>query len=135
MSPAPELRIGVVGYSATPFDAKAAHSALVTLLNRVLTQHPHAHVTLVSGLTDLGIPALAYREAARRGWRTEGFACAKATEFERYPVDEEHLIGADWGDESHAFLASVDVLVRIGGGPQAQREYDAFTGPKHAIEL
>jgi hypothetical protein len=31
-------------------------------------------------------------------------------------------VGEQWGDESAAFLAAIDVLIRIGGGPQSLAE-------------
>jgi hypothetical protein len=129
------LRIGVAGYSGRPFDQAEGQRLLVEALDQVVREHPAAAYTLVSGWTDLGIPALAYREAQRRGWRTVGVACPLAREYACFPVDEEHIIGAAWGDESAFFLANIDVLVRVGGGGQALREAAAFRGPKVEREL
>ncbi len=120
------LAIGVTGYSGQKFDADRADALLKEALDTVAAAHPGRSYTLLSGLTDVGIPALAYRQAAARGWRTVGVACPKAAEYECYPVDETTIVGSEWGDESETFLARCDVLVRVGGGGQAHREATAF---------
>lgn len=38
-------------------------------------------IEVVSGLTQLGVPALAYEEAVRQGWRTIDVACSKAFKY------------------------------------------------------
>jgi len=78
--------------------------------------------TIVSGLTALGIPLLAYKYAESRGWKTMGIACSKAGDYECYACDRIHIVGDNWGDETSAFLASIDVLIRIGGGKQSLEE-------------
>jgi hypothetical protein len=116
------LRIGVVGYSRPCFDTAEAARLVAAALDATEALRPGAPRVLVAGLTDLGVPALAYREAARRGWRTAGFACARAASMRCYPVDERVILGDAWGDESDAFVAAIDVLIRVGGGPQSRRE-------------
>ena len=91
------VRIGVVGYSGTPFDRKEGRALLIALLDRVVGLHPADEYVLVSGLTDMGIPALAYREAAERGWKTVGIACERAKRHRCYPVDQRILRGKKWG--------------------------------------
>lgn len=115
------IEIGVVGYSAQDFDEELAKDALADAYDGIETETDSTPV-VVSGLTDLGIPALAYREAATREWKTVGVACAKASDFDCYPVDEREIVGEDWGDESDRFLSRIDVLVRVGGGEQAHAE-------------
>lgn len=105
-----ELRIGVVGYSDTDFDEEQANQYIRDGLDEISTSHTGTP-QLVSGLTDIGIPKLAYREAASRGWETVGVACAKAEEYDTYLVDE-----------SEEFLSQIDVLLRVGGGGQAVEE-------------
>ncbi|HEX9923906.1 MAG TPA: hypothetical protein VGD99_14710 [Anaerolineae bacterium] len=117
-----ELRIGVVGYSGQPFDHDRARQLLDEAYDQLESRYPDRAKVVVSVLTDVGIPALTYRAAVERGWRTAGIACAKAFEYERFPVDEEHIVGQKWGDESPTFLDSIDILVRVGGGKQALRE-------------
>jgi hypothetical protein len=79
-----------------------------------------------SGLTDLGIPSLAYAFAKEQGLQTIGIACAKATEHSCFPVDHKVIVGQDWGDESETFLEAIDALVQVGGGLQSNTEAAAW---------
>lgn len=137
------LRIGVVGYS----DEKKVDQFLksrewtknnlawsLSTVERLL-QYIHGHCDkyeLVSGLTNTGIPAIAYdfvthgNTNKEKFVKTVGFACAKAKEFPQFPVNEKHIIGTEWGDESEAFLEYIDALVRIGNGKQSIHECDMF---------
>ncbi|MGK7877101.1 MAG: hypothetical protein AB4426_28555 [Xenococcaceae cyanobacterium] len=116
---ADRIRIGVVGYSMQMFEQDRALSLIRQGFDSI---EMAGVIEVVSGLTRLGIPALAYEEAVRRGWKTVGVACSKAFEYECFPVDETIIVGDEWGDESQTFLDMIDVLVRIGGGLQAHRE-------------
>lgn len=118
-------RIGVVGYSTQAFDTDRAVQSLRAAFTLITADGAENYV-VVSGLKDIGVPALAYREAERRGWATEGVACFRAYEYDCYPVDSKIIVGTDWGDESEEFLSRCDVLVRVGGGGQAFLEADAF---------
>lgn len=124
------LRIGVVGFSRKHFDHAAAEARLAEAITQVLTRaglEPPA-AELVSGLTDCGVPALAYRLAVRLGMPTVGVSAKQALRVRAglFPVDRRILVGARFGDESAAFVAMIDVLVRIGGGPQSRREAALF---------
>lgn len=121
-SSAEELEIGVVGYSAQKFNESEAERMIFEAFNQIDAQYAEKAKVVVSGLTNIGIPALAYKEAAARGWRTVGIACSKAVEYECFPVDEEIIVGDEWGDESSTFLDTIDLLVRIGGGKQSLTE-------------
>uniref|UniRef100_A0A832H5X4 Uncharacterized protein n=1 Tax=Oscillatoriales cyanobacterium SpSt-402 TaxID=2282168 RepID=A0A832H5X4_9CYAN len=113
------MRVGVVGYSGQAFDPDLGR----VLVRKAFDALPHRNsIEIVSGLTRLGIPAIAYEEAVKRGWKTVGIACSKAFDYDCFPVDETIIIGTDWGDESQAFLNSVDWLIRIGGGKQSHEE-------------
>ena len=124
------MRIGFVGYSGQKFDQDKAR----LLLGRAIDDLTPAYfgcapyqidwqaITIVSGLTRIGIPAIAYDFAYINGCKTMGVACQKALDYECYPCDRVHLIGDNWGDESEAFLASIDLLIRIGGGNQSKAE-------------
>lgn len=116
------LRIGVVGYSRPCFDATEASRLVSAALDATEAVRPGAPRVLVGGLTDMGVPAIAYREASRRGWRTAGYACSRAGAMRCFPVDERVIIGSAWGDESAAFVAAIDLLIRVGGGEQSRRE-------------
>ena len=116
------LRIGVVGYTAPKFDVVHAKTLIKQAYDTIAANWEPLEMVVVSGLTDLGIPALAYREAGQRDWRTVRIACSRALEFNLFPVNERIIVGSGWGDESETFLASIDVLVRVGGGKQAISE-------------
>ena len=117
-----ELRIGVVGYSGQKFDEEKAKVILSEVYDKIDSQYGDKKKVIISGLTDLGIPALAYREAVSRGWKTVGIACSKATDYDCFPVDESEIVGEDWGEESETFVNRLEVLVRVGGGNQSMRE-------------
>jgi len=114
------LKIGFVGYSSTDFafskGKDAVHEKFETLCNK------YDKFVVVSGLTNIGIPALVYSEAIFRGLKTVGFSAKEAKEYDCFPVDEEILIGNNFGDESDEFINYIDVLVRIGGGKQSRKE-------------
>jgi hypothetical protein len=122
----PRVRIGVVGYSGHRFDEDKARELIDDAYGRAVSRYPHHDVTVVSGLTNLGIPKIAYEQAVRRGWRTEGVASKEAAGFERFPVDDVQIVGDTWGDESETFVNGIDTLIRVGGGKQALAETEAF---------
>lgn len=115
-----QTQIGVIGYSAQSFDIDKAQSILLDAYDMIESEYNS--VTIVSGLTNIGIPSLAYEEAENRDWKTVGIACSKARNYDCYPVDDEIIIGNEWGDESERFLSQIDVLIAIGGGDQTQKE-------------
>ena len=115
--------IGVVGYSGAKFDEETAKTLLETALDLMENIYKnHGEFELVSGLTDMGIPAIAYRIADKKGWKLVGIACELADENPCYDVDEVIIEGKDWGSESQTFLNRLDVLIRAGGGPQSMDE-------------
>lgn len=129
------VRIGVIGYSKQDFNKAYAEMDMFLALHNV--KHTYEtklqkkiRVDLVSGLTDMGIPGIAYRYVKSvfepNMVKTVGIACAKAKDFEQFPVDERHIIGTEWGDESDFFLDNIDCLIRIGGGDQSMGEVATF---------
>ncbi|MBT3397686.1 hypothetical protein HOA55_03135 [archaeon] len=116
-----ELRIGVVG-SEENFDEAEAQEMILEAFDKLDLQCPTKTKIIVSGLTDRGIKAIAYREATKRNWGTMGIACSRAREYDCFPVDEKIIEGNEWGDESSTFLDNIEVLIRIGGGNQSFRE-------------
>lgn len=121
------FRIGVVGYSSKYFDKKKARSLLEKGIKAALKHNiKDEAVEIVSGLTNIGIPALAYTIACEHDYRTSGYACGKAEDFQLFDVDEKHIVGKKWGDESEEFLANLDVLIRVGGGEQSHTEVKAM---------
>jgi len=120
------MKIGIIGYSAQKFDEDKARE----IINMLYDSNKNIpNITIVSGLTNIGIPKIAYEEAVKRDWKTVGIACEKANDYEIFPVDKKIIVGDDWGDESDTFLNSIDVLVKIGGGEQSKKEFE------HAKEM
>lgn len=120
-----EVRVGVVGYCPpSRFDEELARSAIVNGFDRMLKHFNVSELTIVSGATNVGVLAIAYAEAAKRGWKTVGVACMKARDFQLFPTDELKLIGENWGDESSTFVSMLDGIIKIGGGKQSAREFE-----------
>lgn len=137
------LRIGVVGYSdetkirdrLKSFSCVEAilTTSLLTMESMLESRNGSCNsFQMVSGLTNLGVPKIAY-SLSKKGshnkeifTKTVGFACAKAKDFPQFPVDEKHIIGTEWGDESSAFLDYIDGLIRIGDGEQSIKECHDF---------
>jgi hypothetical protein len=118
------MRIGVVGYSVQRFDQQTAAELLNQAIQEIpgIEQVSASDLWIVSGWTNLGIPAIAYQAAEQIGAKTIGIASSKAYKFDCYKADRVHVIGEEWGEESSGFLAAIDVLIRIGGGEQSHRE-------------
>ena len=118
-----EINIGVVGYCPpTKFDEPEAERMINEAYDAIQQVHPDKAKIVVSGLTNVGVPAIAYRAAVQRGWKTKGIACLKSNEFQCFPVDEKVIIGTEWGDESQQFITIIDILIRVGGGKQSLKE-------------
>lgn len=121
------LKIGIVGYSGQKFDESTAKRLLEKgIATAIDSCNNVTSVEIVSGLTNLGIPAIAYAIAKENELRTAGIACEKARNYDCFPVDREVIVGSEWGDESDTFLSDVDVIVRVGGGVQSLREVETF---------
>jgi hypothetical protein len=124
------LKIGVVGFSQRHFDQDAARAHLRRFIVALLARPRAAEtpVELVSGLTNQGVPQLAYVLATELGLRTVGISARQALRARAgcFPVDEQMIVGERYGDESQAFVDHVDVLIRVGGGPQSRREVELF---------
>jgi len=120
------VNIGLVGYSGQEFDEDEAKDLIKEAFDWAEEKFGKDGKTfcVVSGLTDLGIPALGYREASRRGWKTSGVAPAEAKEYDWYDVDDVIIEGEKFGDESEKFLSMLDVFVKIGGGKQSAAEFE-----------
>jgi predicted Rossmann-fold nucleotide-binding protein len=118
-------KIGVVGYSDDKvFDHNIAKALLAIAFDVVEEAHPAESYELVSGLTNVGVPKLAYELADTREWTTIGLTAKEAKQYECYPVDKEIIVGENFGDESEAFIDYIDVFVRVGGGKQSMKEAD-----------
>lgn len=111
--------IGVAGYCAQEFDRDDARSQLESYLSR----HAKIHTAIVSGLSDMGVPGIAYRIAKERNIPTIGIAAGIARGASNlWPCDKIYFVGQNWGDESLFFLGKIDELVAYEGGEQTKRE-------------
>jgi hypothetical protein len=124
------LRIGVVGFSQRHFDHEAARAQLRRFVSALL-ERPEAKAAapeIVSGLTNQGVPKLAYELARELGLITVGIAARQALRVRAglFPVDRRILVGERFGDESPILIDYIDKLIRIGGGPQSRAEVELF---------
>ena len=118
-----EVKIGVVGYSdESVYNHDIAKALVAVALDAVADDTKADEYVLVSGLTDQGIPGIAYRMAEDRGWKTVGLSAKEAKQYDCFDVDEEIIVGEKFGDESEEFIGYIDYLVRIGGGEQSMKE-------------
>ena len=122
------LKIGVVGFSRSQFDKKAAILQLRNHLEYFVEKYPEHIISVVSGYTNMGVPRLAYQIADDMDLHTVGFSAKQALKVRSgvYPVKEEVIVGEKFGDESAEFIKYIDVLLRIGGGPQSRKEVEMF---------
>lgn len=133
--------IGVVGYSGQKFDTEHATNlldvGLMALVQLAIRDFGiGSKIEIVSGLTALGIPLLAYEWAAKHGFDTVGIACKKAIEFPQFDVTERIIMGEEWGDESPTFLSRCDLLLKVGGGNQSKREFSTYAeGGRHCMNI
>lgn len=119
------LYVGVMGFSGQNFDIEKARVYLKQVFDLInAVADPKVEIAVVSGLTYLGVPAIAYETASEYNWITVGIACPKANDYTCFPCDETVIIGENWGDESPAFLEKCDVFVRVGGGKQSFQEVE-----------
>lgn len=124
------ITVGVVGYSDLHDDQKTeAQEFLETTLKAITDRYPNVPKELIAGLTDYGVPALAYSIVTEinktRGevWRTVGIAPEIAQDMRQFPVDEKVIAGEKWGEDSPTFKDRVKhILIRVGGGRQARHE-------------
>ena len=114
----------------TVVNESGARKAFTEVLDELMHKG-YSQIEVVSGLTALGVPKLAYEEAQAKGLRTVGIACSEAKKFPCFPCNDIIIVGKRWGDESETFLQCIDMLVLIGeGGAQSWQEFNVFKGPK-----
>lgn len=129
------IRIGVVGYSDEDYipNDLIAKKKIASGLGYFDLKDKEVHI--VSGLTNMGIPRLAYELARDKGYKTVGITAEEAKKYELFPVDETFFVGEKFGDESDFFLKYINGLIKVGGGPQSKKEYESFRGPKVEFSL
>lgn len=121
------FKLGIVGYSESKFNTSEARRVIHREITNFQNMKGLGIISIVSGLTNIGIPEIAYYVGSKFcGMSTVGIACSKAEDFDCFPVDEKHIIGSEWGDESEFFLNYIDALIRVGGGPQSHKEVAIF---------
>jgi len=127
-------KVGVVGYSNDDvFNHDIAKALLAIALDVIEEEFQDKQYELVSGLTNMGIPKLAYEMADKRGWKTIGLSAKEAKEYDCYDVDQEIIVGEKFGDESKKFIEYIDCLVRIGGGKQSMEETESAREAKISV--
>lgn len=122
-----EYFIGLAGYTVGDFDIEKAKSIISDMFNDVeVMLHTEngfrKHPVLVSGYSNLGILKLGYEEATKRGWKTVGCAPKEVFDYAVYKVDEEWIVGENFGDESEYFINHIDIFIGIGDGKQTVKE-------------
>ncbi|WLQ16992.1 hypothetical protein O5O45_13820 [Hahella aquimaris] len=130
------MKIGVVGFSKRWFDQQAASEILERSIKTWVDGKDKSEVEIVSGLTNAGVPKLAYELAVRMGLTTVGISARRALKVRSgiFPCDKQILVGQDFGDESEAFIDYIDCLIRVGGGPQSRKEVEFFKERKGFTE-
>lgn len=131
------MKIGIIGFSSTPFDQEKATALLQTTLQKVVSSIEPENIEIVSGYTNIGIPKIAYEIASSSGWTTVGFSAKEALTAScgLFPVHKEILVGEKFGEESAAFVDYIDILIRIGGGQQSKKEVALFKKKHTSQEL
>ena len=122
------IKIGVIGFSdETKYKSSAGKKAVKDSFDNLQLLFPKKNIVIVSGLSNVGIPKLAYEEAVSRKWKTVGIAPKEVENYELFAVDEKIIVGDKFGDESKKFIDYIDILVKIGGGKQSEKECDMAT--------
>ena len=112
----------------TVVDETLSDGAIISALDLINKLHFGEDITLVSGLTDVGIMRVGYRFARNLGWTLFGVTSGKAISkgYPLFEVDHQEIIGDNWGDESESFIAYAKTatcyFINVAGGDQAGRE-------------
>lgn len=128
--PHKKLKIGVVGYSRPNIDEIQVHDLLQTAFKKFILQAGvgRMQIEVVSGLTNVGVPKIAYELATQWKIKSVGISAREALQAECgvFPVMKRMIIGQHFGDESDFFIRYIDCLARIGGGRQSLKEVEMF---------
>jgi len=119
----PKLRIGVFGFYLPTFDKDKAVVEIDKVFGEVENHRQllSGKVTLVLCPFDSGVFSLAYAKASALKWDIKAVCCLDehAREEARLPIPNMLLIEGARGSEDSCFVEEIDVLIRIGGGHQA----------------
>ncbi|WP_027709113.1 hypothetical protein [Zooshikella ganghwensis] len=126
------MKIGVVGFSKRQFDQKTARALLKNEISGIMSKTDSSNIEVVSGLTNTGVPKIAYEIAVELGLTTVGISAKRALSVRSgiFPCDKQIIVGTNFGDESDTFIEYIDYLIRIGGGPQSRKEVTMFKDNK-----
>jgi SLOG cluster4 family len=120
------LNVGVIGFYIQKFDESEARDALENILDDLeeeyILSNEFKDIIIVSGLTNMGIPKVAYDLADERSYETIGIAPEEARGMKHAEVDQIIFVGEKFGDESETFIDAIDVLIKLGGGKQSEKE-------------
>ena len=116
------MKLGVMGYSTGAFNKADAIEIIFDYIH--FLKKENEELIIVSGLTRIGVPALAYEIALIHQLKTVGIACSKARDYPCFPCDEVIIVGDKWGDESETFVDYCDTFLRVGGGKQSKAEVE-----------
>ena len=108
------LRIGVTGFITQKFDEQQALKYLRKAFDKIEKGYPRRKKEIVGKNIDLGIYAIAYREAVRRKWKTVGIPYPEFENFRKFPVNEVVQKSIDYSVYS-LFFEMIDIIVRVGG--------------------
>ncbi len=123
-----DMKIGVVGFSRPQFDQKIAKELLRESIDSFMEGRDLATIEIISGLTNVGVPKLAYELAVEKGIITVGISAKRALSVKSgiFPCDKQIIAGQNFGDESAIFIDYIDCLIRVGGGIQSRNEVKLF---------
>jgi len=117
-------------YSKDNLDENEARNILIKSFHQLIEKNKNYDepIEIVSGLTNIGIPRIAYQVAEELDFIKVGISAERALKVKCgiYPVDKQIIEGQDFGDESRLFISYIDFLVRVGGGRQSHQEVKMF---------
>ena len=116
-----KVYIGIAGFSGKKFNTDIAINMIARDFLRLKEVYEDKQIWIVSGLTNIGIPAIAYKLAVTHGFKTMGIACKLAKDYECFECNTQRIVGQNWGDESQTFLNTIQELYCYGGGSPNRR--------------
>lgn len=112
-----KIKIGIIGFSdESKYKKLDGVKSIKDAFDNIEQLFPKQEIYIVSGLTNMGIPRLAYEEAVKRKWKTVGIAPKESEKYELFLVDEKILVGEKFGDESKVFINYINILIKVGRG-------------------
>jgi len=132
-----DFYVGIIGYSdESKFDLDDAKEKIKIEFDKLEKKYNDKKIVIVSGLTNIGIPGIAYKEATHRKWKTIGISAKEAEQYKLFNVDIKIILGEKFGDESSYFINYCDIILKFGGGKQSKKEFDmAKTNNKITKEI